>query len=308
VKLELGRLQGGQSLVSRLSFRAKLLLVLFVPFLALVVVAAAGLSDRFADLHAQEQYGHLSGPLDSLDRANRALQNESVVSSWFVASGGAPAVELDQARTRTDAAVAEFRASEQAFADAGLSPAALNALDAANRGFDDIPGERSNIDGRVASAAETRAFFLGVDEHLLDFGERVARDLASADGAASLTRVFSLERAQHELAREASVYIAVLASGTPQDFSEWVGAQAAHARELATFHNTATTDERDARTRAWSAPSPTQPPFPPPSRPSRRPPPSTTSTTSARATGWTPPSPRSTTSSTALRAPTPARR
>ena len=57
------------------------LLVLFVPFLALVVVAAAGLSDRFTALHAQEQYGDLSGPLHSLDDASRALQNESVVSS-----------------------------------------------------------------------------------------------------------------------------------------------------------------------------------------------------------------------------------
>ena len=55
------------SLTSRLSFRSKLLLVLFVPFLALVVVAAAGLSDRFTALHAQEQYGDLSGPLASLD-------------------------------------------------------------------------------------------------------------------------------------------------------------------------------------------------------------------------------------------------
>ena len=63
--------------MSRLSFRAKLLLVLFVPFLALVVVAAAGLSDRFTALDAQEQYGDLSAPLDSLDAASRALQNEA---------------------------------------------------------------------------------------------------------------------------------------------------------------------------------------------------------------------------------------
>ena len=108
MKLELGRLQGGQSLASRLSFRSKLLLVLFVPFLALVVVAAAGLSDRFTALHAQEQYGDLSGPLATLDSASRALQNESVVSSWYVGSGGAPAAELDKARTRTDAAVARL--------------------------------------------------------------------------------------------------------------------------------------------------------------------------------------------------------
>ena len=40
--MKLADLHGGQSLMSRLSFRSKLLLVLFVPFLALVVVAAAG--------------------------------------------------------------------------------------------------------------------------------------------------------------------------------------------------------------------------------------------------------------------------
>ena len=72
-------MRGGTSLMSRLSFRAKLLLVLFVPFLALVVVAAAGLSDRFTALHAQEQYGDISAPLRSLDAASRALQDESVV-------------------------------------------------------------------------------------------------------------------------------------------------------------------------------------------------------------------------------------
>ncbi len=249
MKVDLGRFQGGQSLTSRLSFRAKLLLVLFVPFLALVVVAAAGLSDRFTALHAQEQYGDLSGPLRSLDQASRALQNESVVSSWFVASGGAPKAELDQARTRTDATVKEFRLNEQAFATAGLSPAALAALDATNRGFEDIDKERAKVDVQTATAASTRDFFLGVDGHLLDFGERVARDMASADVAASLTRVYSLQRAQHEHAREASVYIAVLASGQEQDFSEWIGAQAAQAQHLATFGNTATAEELAAFTK-----------------------------------------------------------
>jgi signal transduction histidine kinase len=254
VKLELGRFKGGQSLMSRLSFRAKLLLVLFVPFLALVVVSAAGLSDRFTALHAQEQYGDLSSPLDSLDRASRAIQNESVVSSWYAASGAAPKAELDKARARTDAAVDGFRQNEQAFANAGMSPAALAALDATNRGLDQIPRERKKVDASSATAADTRNFFLGVDAHMLDFGERVARDLASPEVAASLTRVFSLERAQHEHAREASIYIAVLASGTPQDFSAWVGAQAAKEQYLATFRNTATADELAAFTAVLGTP------------------------------------------------------
>jgi hypothetical protein len=40
------------STLSTLSFRAKLLLVLLVPFLALVVVAGAGLRDRFVAFRA----------------------------------------------------------------------------------------------------------------------------------------------------------------------------------------------------------------------------------------------------------------
>ncbi len=230
-------------MLSRLSFRAKLLLVLFVPFLALVVVAAAGLSDRFTALHAQEQYGDLSAPLHSLDDASRAIQNESVVSSWYVAGSGDPSGELQAARTRTDAAVREFRANEPAFVNAGLSAAAGVSLDATNRGLDDIPEMRGQVDALSVDAATTRDFYLGVDGHLLDFGERVARDLASSDVSASLTRVFALERAQHELTREASVYIAVLASGAPQDFSEWVGAQTSVARYEQLFTNTATPDE-----------------------------------------------------------------
>ena len=223
-------------MLSRLSFRAKLLLVLFVPFLALVVVAAAGLSDRFTVLHAQEQYGDLSAPLRSLDDASRAIQNESVVSSWYVAGNAAPAEELQAARTRTDAAVAEFRANEQAFADAGLSGTAAASLDATNRGLDDIPEMRGQVDARTADAATTRDFFLGVDGHLLDFGERAARDLASSDVSASLTRVFALQRSQHEFARGASIYIAVLASGAPQNFSDWIGAQSSVAALPAAVH------------------------------------------------------------------------
>jgi signal transduction histidine kinase len=229
--------------LSRLSFRAKLLLVLFVPFLALVVVAAAGLSDRFTALHAQQQYGDLSAPLHSLDDASRAIQNESVVSSWYVAGNGDPSGALRTARTRTDAAVRDFRADEQAFAAAGMSAAAVASLDATNRGLDNIPDMRGQVDALSADAAATRDFYLAVDGHLLDFGERVARDLASSDVSASLTRVYALERAQHELAREASVYIAVLASGVPQDFSEWVGAQTSAARSQQMFTNTATADE-----------------------------------------------------------------
>ncbi len=96
---------------TKLSFRAKLLLVLFVPFLALVVVAAAGLGDRFSDLRAQEQYGTLVSPLRSLDELSLSLQDEAVATSWYLSSDRASAVPIQDARARTDAAIEEFRAN-----------------------------------------------------------------------------------------------------------------------------------------------------------------------------------------------------
>ena len=244
-------MKGGTSLTSRLSFRAKLLLVLFVPFLALVVVAAAGLSDRFTALHAQEQYGDLSGPLRSLDDASRALQNESVVSSWYVAAAAAPpAAELDKAR---DAHRRRGRArsgpTSRPSPTPGLSPAALAALEATNRGFDDIPTRERQVDAAAptpraratSSSASTSTSSTSVSD--------VARDLASADVSASLTRVFALERAQHELRpRGERVHRGARQRTRRHDFSEWVGAQAAQAQHLATFTNTATVEELAAYT------------------------------------------------------------
>jgi signal transduction histidine kinase len=232
--------------LSRLSFRAKLLLVLFVPFLALVVVAAAGLSDRFSALAAQQQYGELSEPLHSLNQASRALENEAVVSSWYLADQEAAGTELTAARARTDAAVAQFRSHEQAFADAGLNGAAVSALATTTRGLDKIPQERGRVDGLTADAADARAFFLGVDSDLLGFGERVARDVADPATAASLTRLFALERSQHELAREAGVYLPVLATGQASGFSDWVSAQASIARYREQFTTTASPAELQA--------------------------------------------------------------
>ena len=221
-------------MLKKLSFRSKLLLVLFVPFLALVVVAAAGLSDRFSALRAQEQYGALSGPLTRLSEASRAIENESVVSSWSVA-GTAPTDDLFGARKRTDAAVSAFLADKQQFAESGIGSAALASLDQAERTLVGLDAERRKVDGKTVDAAQVRGWYMGTDDDLLTAGERIARGLAAPRTSAAVTRSYSLQRAQHELANESSVYIAVLASGQTQGFSEWVSATAARDRAISSF-------------------------------------------------------------------------
>ena len=233
-------------MLSRLSFRAKLLLVLFVPFLALVVIAGAGLRDRFTALRAQEQYGELSAPLASVDNLSRALENESVVTSWYVSTNGSPESELEAARARTDATTREFRDNEQQFVDAGVSATAIAALESTNKGLAEVGKQRRAIDALDVSAASARNFFLGVDDNLLRFGERVARDLEDPEASASVSRVYSLQREQHELAREAGIYVGVVATNSRDDFGPWLSAIAGQSRERDRFTVGATTDEMRA--------------------------------------------------------------
>ena len=207
-------------MLKKLSFRSKLLLVLFVPFLTLVVVAAAGLSDRFSALRAQEQYGALAGPLTRLSEASRAIENESVVSSWSVA-GTAPTADLFAARKRTDVAVKAFLADHQQFAESGIGSVALASLDQAERTLVVSMPSAARSTARAPTPRRSAAGH-GRRHRPPRRGERVARGLAASQTSAAVTRSYSLQRAQHELANESSVYIAVLASGQPQGFSEWV--------------------------------------------------------------------------------------
>src|SRR5438552_2443923 len=153
----------GGLVLSRLSFRSKLLLVLFVPFLALVVVAAAGLSGRFTDLRAQEQYGELVAPFRSLDRLSAAIENESVTTSWYIAAKGAPASELTRAQDQTDVAVHDFRASEQGFASGGVTDTTVRRLATVNRGLDRLQDVRAEAARVVEAPGVARDALLGVD-------------------------------------------------------------------------------------------------------------------------------------------------
>ena len=204
------------------------------------------------------------------------------MSSWYVAQrrrAGGRARQGPCPHRRRGAGVPAQRAGVR---DAGPEPRRGRRARCHEPGLRRDQGRaRPRSTSQTATAATTRDFFLGVDGHLLDFGERVARDLASADVAASLTRVFSLERAQHEHAREASVYIAVLASGEPQDFSEWIGAPGrAGAATSPRSRNTATAEELAAFTKVMGHRAPMAPRCRRRSPRPRRRRPSTTSSTS----------------------------
>ncbi len=227
-----------------LSFRAKLLLVLFVPFLTLLLVAGAGMNERFSDLRAQEQFGGVSGGLDSLGRLSDALHGEAAASSWFTTARGdtASAAELAEAQHATNQAVKEFVANRNRLL-IGASDTTARIVAALDPDIAQLDVQRDRVRRLASDAAATRAYYLGFDDELLGVGERVARSLRDPAVGSSVLRAYDLRRESLERARESSVLLGLSGAGTSAELAEWVNAIGAQARYRKEFDTTATADE-----------------------------------------------------------------
>ncbi len=235
------------------SFRSKLLLILFVPFLALVVIAGAGLRDRFSVLRAQEQYGNLEQPFAQLRDLTSALQHEAVINQWYVNTSHDGAIPIANARAATDAAIAQFRLTEARFRAAGLSAASTDALDQAVIGLRPIAKERNRIDHQGLEGVTPPLLLLVANDKIIDFGQGVARELQDPEIASSVSGVFALQQEQTALAREASAIIPLLATGDQSGFSSWVRAIAAEGRNRQQFLATANNADIDAFKQAFAS-------------------------------------------------------
>src|SRR4051812_47158692 len=171
-------------MLSKLSFRAKLLLVLFVPFLALLVIAGAGLGDRFTALRGQEQYGALTEPLSTLHTVSGALEREAVVNQWYVSTGHDGAVPIATVRSETDDAVAKFRDVESDFRNGDIGASALTSLEKVDAGLAQLDAERGRIERTDLDVVTPPLLLLAIDDNVLEFGQEVARNLHDTSIAA----------------------------------------------------------------------------------------------------------------------------
>ena len=219
----------------RMSFRAKLLLVLFIPFLALVVIAGAGLSDRFTTLRGQEQYGKLEQPLARLHDLSGALEREATLNSWYVNDAHNGSIPIANARAATDAAVSAFRAVEGVFTTSGLGEAAQEARERVDAGLVQLDSERARIERTPVDAVTPPLLLLAITDNVLELGNTTAHDLDDSAIEASAVGVFALEREQTELAREVAAMLPLLATGDDGAFTFWLRAIAAEGRHRQEF-------------------------------------------------------------------------
>ena len=234
-------------MLRNLRFQSKLVLVLMVPLCALAVFSALGVRDRLSVLTAHEHYDELAEPSDALSSLGTALEQESVASAWFVATGGSDGTaELEDARAETDDAVAELEAAQAGFDAAGVSDTTGRVLASLHDRLETLEPQRARVDGLVERAAETRDYFLSLDDQVIEVAEHIARELADREVSAGLFGIVDLQRAAQASAREAAIVVPALATGTidPDDRADFSAAVDAQVTHRARFFSIASEEEQ----------------------------------------------------------------
>jgi len=241
--------------LARLPLRSKLILVVSVPLFVILGFAGFGIANRLDDLEAQRQYGHLRLPNDALGAAQRALEDEGVVTTWFVAADGAAAVEaqLDRARTSTDRAVDAVAAAGRGLSDDDVSAATMRAWDGLDAKYDTLTTLRRQADEQAGLPAAFADRYSSLTDATIDVSARLARDVQDRDLSDDMLGIVNLRREQAAAADDAMIVMPFLVAGTSTELNEWITAIGTQEDASTAFRAAASAEQIDAFDRARRA-------------------------------------------------------
>ena len=239
-------------MLARLPLRSKLILVVSVPLFVILGFAGFGIIDRIDDLDAQRQYGHLRLPNDALATAQEALENEGVLTTWFVAAGGEPTVggRLAEARETTDRAVAAVATAGTGLSTDDVSTATVRAWDALDARYDTLGTLRRQADDQAGLPAAFADRYEGLTDATIDVSARLARDVTDRGLSDDMLGIVSLRREQAAAADDAMVVLPYLVTTSSSQLNEWIAAIGDQQDARAVFTASASPEQRDAFARA----------------------------------------------------------
>ena len=161
-------------MLARLPLRSKLILVVSVPLFVILGFAGFGIANRLDDLDAQRQYGHLRLPNDALGSAQRALEDEGVLTSWFVAADGdaAVAARLERARVTTDRAVSTVQAAGRGLSADDVSASTVRAWDGLDAKYATLSTLRRQADEQAGLPAAFAERYSSLTDATIDVSSR----------------------------------------------------------------------------------------------------------------------------------------
>jgi len=225
-------------LLRKLPFRSRLVLVVSVPLLVLLGFAGVTIADRFRVLSAEEQFGSLVGPFESLTEVSRAVGDQAVVA----ADPDASASDLRAARQRTNTATDALEAAIPQLEGNVIRRTQRNVRDVANRL---VEGGNNQL-------------LIDIGGSALSAASNVAREVEDPRLSTSLHAIVDLRRQQLAVSAEAAVVTSYLAGGSPE-LDDWVTSITEQNAQARLFAENGTDAERAAFTRSGATNAPADP-------------------------------------------------
>lgn len=235
-------------MLARLPLRSKLILVVSIPLFVILGFAGFGIAHRLDDLDAQRQYGHLRLPNDALGSAQQTLEQEGVLTTWFVAAKGDPAVaaRLERARTATDRAIGDVAAAGDGLSADDVSPSTVRAWNALDTRYDTLDTLRRQADERAGLPTAFADRYADLTDATIDVSARLARDVDDRSLSDGMLGIVNLRREQAAAADDAMIVLPLLATGSSTQLNEWIAAIGDQQDARAAFLESATADQRAA--------------------------------------------------------------
>ena len=236
------------NILGNLRLRSKMLLLVSVPFAAVLLFAWALISQIDAEKQQATRFENLSALALHTSALVHEMQKERGASAGFLSSNGkAFSATLKQQRLLTDTQLNAFTAYKRTFDETAFNnsfESNLSKLDTLLKNLSDM---RSRVSALNISVADEVAYYTDINTKLLDVSDNLARYSPSGSiansGAAFATFLQSKERAGIERAVMSSVFAEdSFTQATFNKFSDLVNTQNIY---LSVFNNMASKEEMD---------------------------------------------------------------
>jgi signal transduction histidine kinase len=211
-------------MLSRLTIRQKLSLLLMVPLAAVIVTSVPFAAERIGDARSASSTARIAKVARDVGALIQNLQQERLVALGYL---GAPTLDPSALLARVETVnddVARLRAN----------PATSPVLAEAGRSLSELDAERSRIQTRLASAGEAYTAYRNVDNALLDALRLANPAGVDAAGLRQLGALDALMRANEEASSVGAVLVGT-ASNKAMNRALITDAQAAEQQYLRQF-------------------------------------------------------------------------
>ena len=236
-------------MLSRLSIRPKIALILLLPTAVIVLLAWLRVGSTIATSQRADQVTRLTEFALRGSTLAYELQKERGLSLGRLLGGkvGVDRGALRAQRDPVDRAVAAYQASASTIDRAALAATARDRLASAGDRLAGLAGVRRDLDRRAVSAAATRAWYDTTVADLLNTNRGLAAGIADPELAQSVGAFVAVSRIAELAALERELITAVLRDGrfAAGEYAQLTSTLATRAVLLAEFRASATDAQRD---------------------------------------------------------------